>query len=190
MSCRSVELKHLGSIQEIAADYIRRVRSGVKLELSFYASRASMAEAIRVGANARTVDDKRHDHQRRIPGESLAELARRLLASESEVKASTTFAQLHDLVKHLAEGVYRIGKLTIYDTSVRIGAKLGLAPQAVYLHAGTRKGAAALGMDTNQESIDPGLLPSEFKKLEPYEIEDVLCIYKKELRKLAQEGKL
>lgn len=79
VGCRGAAPKHLGTVQEIIADYIRRIRPGVKLELSFYASRANLAETIRVGANARTFDDKRHDHQRRIPGRSLAELARRLL---------------------------------------------------------------------------------------------------------------
>lgn len=187
---RSVAPKRLGSIQEIVADYVRRVRSSAKLELSFYASRANMAEAIRVGANARTVDDKRHDHQRRIPGKSLAELARRLLDSEPEVKASTTFAELHDLVKHLAEGVYRIGKLTIYDTAVRIGAKLGLAPQRVYLHAGTKEGAAAFRIDTSEEAIAPTDLPREFRKLAPFEIEDVLCIYKADFHRLARARNL
>jgi hypothetical protein len=190
VSCGSAAPKRLGTVQEIVADYIRRVRPGAKLELSFYASRATMAEAIRVGANALTVDGKRHDHQRRIPGKSLAELARRLLESEPEVKASTTFADLHDLVKHLAEGVHAIGDLTIYDTALRIGAKLGLPPQEVYLHAGTRKGAAAFRIDTSAETIAPTDLPREFRKLEPFEIEDILCMYKADLHRLARAGKL
>jgi hypothetical protein len=109
------------------------------------------------------------------------------LGSEPEVKASKTFADLHGLVKKLAEGIYRIGELTIYDTAVRIGAKLGLAPQEVYLHAGTRKGAAAFRIDSSATTIAPTDLPLEFRKLEPFEIEDILCIYKTDLHRLARK---
>lgn len=51
----------------------------------------------------------------------------------------------------------------------------------MFLHAGTRTGARALGLDTSRQAISPDELPKAFRKLNPREIEDVLCIYKDQL---------
>jgi predicted kinase len=74
-----------------------------------------------------------------------------------------------------------IGELYVYDTALRIGAKLNLFPARVYLHAGTRQGARALGLDARADALDMADLPREFHVLKPYEVEDVLCIFKSEL---------
>jgi hypothetical protein len=68
----------------------------------------------------------------------------------------------------------------VYDIAHRIGAYLGKPPALVYLHRGTKKGAANLGF--RGETLDPAMLPSPFSRLTPSEIEDCLCIYKDELR--------
>jgi hypothetical protein len=73
-----------------------------------------------------------------------------------------------------------IGALTVYDISHRIGAYFGKAPERVYVHAGVRVGARALGI--GGDSFDPKILPKPFARLEPSEVEDCLCIYKEELR--------
>jgi hypothetical protein len=72
-----------------------------------------------------------------------------------------------------------LGELYCYDTALRIGAKLELLPQMVFLHRGTRDGARALGhTDYRSANIDPHTLPRELHQLHPYEIEDFLCIFK------------
>jgi hypothetical protein len=76
--------------------------------------------------------------------------------------------------------IHGIGALMIYDIAHRIGAYFGKAPSLVYLHQGTKEGAAILGF--NCETLDPAVLPAPFSKLTPAEIEDCLCIYKDELR--------
>jgi hypothetical protein len=48
----------------------------------------------------------------------------------------------------------------------------------VYLHAGTRTGARALGLAARAATLDVSELPAEFHSLEPHEVEDVLCIFK------------
>jgi hypothetical protein len=73
-----------------------------------------------------------------------------------------------------------VGALAVYDIAHRMGAYLGQEPDAVYLHAGTRKGAAALGL--KGEMVELAEIPSAFHKLPPAEIEDCLCIYKDVLR--------
>jgi hypothetical protein len=77
-----------------------------------------------------------------------------------------------------------IGELYIYDTALRIGAKLNLLPSRIYLHAGARVGARALGFAGRLKYIELRDLPKEFQKLEPHEIEDVLCIFKDKLKQM------
>ena len=70
------------------------------------------------------------------------------------------------------------GKLATYDSAFRIGAWLSLLPTKIYLHAGTLAGARKLGLDVSQPYLTLEQLPAPFRDLEPYEIEDALCIYK------------
>ena len=91
------------------------------------------------------------------------------------------FEDLRSLVDNTIR-VKGIGDLTIYDFSLRIGAKLGLYPKAVYLHRGAISGAKALGLNYRQKSIPIKDIPEIISSnLEPYEIEDFLCICKGEL---------
>lgn len=62
--------------------------------------------------------------------------------------------------------------------ALRIGAKLELEPNYVFLHAGTRVGARNLGIRISQKLIPIGVFPKPFRKLKAREIEDALCIYK------------
>jgi hypothetical protein len=55
---------------------------------------------------------------------------------------------------------------------------LNLFSRTVYLHAGTRTGARALGFAARAATLDVSELPAEFHALEPHEVEDVLCIFK------------
>ena len=84
----------------------------------------------------------------------------------------------------LASGRYalRFGKLASYDTSLRIGAHRGLWPRWVYLHTGTRTGAKALNLDISGVSLEVSDLPGPLRRLQPYEVEDFLCIYKQNLK--------
>ena len=99
-----------------------------------------------------------------------------------EIKKVKRFDDLFVLIKELCKDIRGIGKLYIYDTSLRIGTRLNLFPTKVYLHAGTRVGAQALGFDIKNESIEVSELPKELQKLKPHEIEDVLCIYRECLK--------
>jgi hypothetical protein len=58
-----------------------------------------------------------------------------------------------------------IGELAVYDTALRIGARLGLEPAKVYLHAGTRAGAKALGLAYGGRTIELAELPADYGPL-------------------------
>lgn len=91
-----------------------------------------------------------------------------------------TFDALHEAVKREIASVHGIGKLMVYDIAHRIGAYLGKPPTLIYLHRGTKEGAAVLGF--RGETLDPAKLPSAFARLAPAEIEDCLRIYKDQLQ--------
>jgi hypothetical protein len=103
-----------------------------------------------------------------------------LQGAARKLQASADFRVLHDVVERSIRPIRGIGELAVYDFSLRIGAFLGLSPTMVYLHAGARDGARALGLKGVR--LDPRELPPAFSKLSPAEIEDCLCIYKNELR--------
>jgi hypothetical protein len=78
-----------------------------------------------------------------------------------------------------------LGSLYAYDTARRLGAKLGVEPQRVYLHAGTRKGAKALGLDYRQASLPVNDFPEPLRVLPADMLESFLCIYKDRLTPFA-----
>jgi hypothetical protein len=86
------------------------------------------------------------------------------------------------MIQRALDSVRGIGELYEYDTALRIGSYLRKLPKRVYLHAGTRVGAKALGFDPKLRSLNPRALPLPLRELKPHELEDVLCIYKDWLR--------
>ncbi len=125
---------------------------------------------------AQMPDGKRWAHQRRIPESVLLRATRRL--RRANLQQADSFDELLNSVKAALNRVRGIGELYEYDTALRISAYLKTLPQRVYLHAGTRVGARALGFAPKLPSLAPRSLPSPLRKLRSHEIEDVLCIYK------------
>jgi len=98
------------------------------------------------------------------------------------------FDCLHDYLWARYGSVDGIGPLYIYDLALRLGASLGFKPTKVYLHAGTARGAKAFGI--KGATASPTQFPEALDELEPYEIENFLCIYEVELHALKDRGRL
>jgi hypothetical protein len=141
----------------------------------------SLEDAIKNAALARGPSGEKFSHQRRIPNEVLLDAKDALLSQAKAIAACQTFDELYEIVAATAGIIPGVGELTVYDTSTRLGSHLGLRPDKVYLHAGTRAGYVALGGDPRATHARREELPDDLQVLEPYEIEDVLCIYKAEL---------
>ena|SRR5579863_6225617 len=108
-----------------------------------------------------------------------------MFARERPIRKCQNFAALIGFLEQTLESVRGIGELTIYDIAHRVGAFLGLEPELVYLHRSTRDGAKVLGIASKLRMIELSVLPSAFRRLRPYEMEDALCIYKDELKQLS-----
>ena len=151
-----------------------------------YYDQQTLNDAIRIAALCVLPGGKRYGHQWCIKQSALDESKRRLLGVQDKIKMWRDFEDLRGFVDSTIRAIRGIGDLTIYDTSLRIGAKLGLYPKAVYLHRGVISGAKALGLNYRQKSIPIKDIPEPISNnLEPYEIEDFLCICKGELRDIS-----
>ncbi len=173
------------SLAAIVRAYRQFNRPRVTEELESFRSESSLAAAVaRAGAACRP-DGKRYDHQRRLSPATIDLVRHRLTAGV--VRICQTFDELHERISVAIGNIRGVGELMLYDTSLRIGAKMGLRPRAVYLHRGTRSGARALGFDGRVKTLAVSSLPSELRTLAPHEIEDVLCIYKDRLATTARK---
>jgi hypothetical protein len=101
-----------------------------------------------------------------------------------DFKACSSFHELLQMVDDAIRSIRGIGELAVYDTAHRIGAYLRLEPPKVYLHAGTRIGARALGLGKGTNKLEIDELPAAFHRLTAGEIEDCLCIYKDDLKRV------
>jgi hypothetical protein len=167
------------TISEIVSAYVRDHRESTRSEMRRFEETSCLSDAIRM-AFCLMPNQKRHLHQRRRSRAVLEEGARRLQRSTKELLLVSDFAALHDIVERKVGNVRDIGPLTVYDVAHRIGAFLRKSPELVYLHSGTKIGAAALGL--SGKTIHPNELPPSFSRLTAAECEDCLCIYKDALR--------
>jgi hypothetical protein len=169
-------------LQDIVKEYARNNRCRPNDELEWFRRQPTLRSAIRFAGLALNSEGKRFMHQRRLRKARLQAACNSLLRNRSKIRRCKNFDELQTLLRRLLRRTRGIGELYIYDTAFRVGAKLGFLPIKVYLHAGTRLGASALGYDGRLPSIDVSGLPTELRRLKAYEIEDLLCIYKDDLR--------
>jgi hypothetical protein len=159
---------------DIRDDYILRLRPKAEVEARHYAQ-GNLAARIRRAATAQNSSDLKHKHQWRIPPLVLARFAVLLENRSRDIKKAASFAELLAILE--SERIEGVAELTIYDTALRIGRGQALEPKAVYLHAGTRKGAKKLGLNVRRPSIPRNEFHADFAGLTCAELEDVLCTY-------------
>lgn len=175
----------LPRLDSIVRAYIARCRSHSDEELGSFSVEPTVASAIERAGRAETSEGKRYHHQRRLPKALLRFSAKQLMRAHLE--RAKSFDDLHRRVDLTVGSLHGIGELTVYDSALRIGAKLGLLPRRVYLHRGTRVGARALGLDWRARTLEVGDLPRVLRALRPHEIEDCLCIFKRQLARIGQQ---
>ncbi len=165
----------------IARHYLMHYRKRKAGELAWFRNQPTLEAAVEKAALAVDQCGKRLPHQRRIKASAIKAAKTALLAALSDIRNCPNFDTLHELIHETVGDIKGIGPLYIYDIAERIGAKLGLRPEKVYLHTGAADGAAKLGFPRGLETIEVRDLPAGCESLSPDEIEDVLCIYKDDL---------
>jgi len=165
------------TIKAVVRAYIKEIRPHAQAELDWFRRQLTLDSAIRQAAFAVNSQGRRYSHQRRLRQTSLIQARQALLANSKSIEQRKSFDDLFDLIDAILRPISGIGELYIYDTSLRIGAKLNLLPTKVYLHSGTRVGAKALGFESKAKTLEVSALPKDLQQLEPHEIEDVLCIF-------------
>lgn len=169
------------TFEQIVASYVRDYRGDARTEVEAFRNLPSLRQAIKSGALCHWLPShrspsRRHPHQRRIPGAVLQAVEQRLQSVHGELGRATSFDELIAVVETAIRQIHGIGDLAVYDIARRIGGHLRKEPAQVYLHAGTRLGASALGF--RGKTLDPARLPAAFSRLSSAEVEDCLCIYK------------
>lgn len=151
--------------------FLEHYRQNVKADLESYKDFYSVATSY----NSSNI---KHHHQRRINPNTLKEFARKVVEKEVELKNATSFDEIYKIIESCK--IYKIGRLTIYDTAVRIAYLKGMEPTKVYLQQGSSWGAHKLGINGNfipKSKFDKFGL----KELTAHEIECFLCIYHKNI---------
>lgn len=166
-------------LRAVVEHYKQNFRANARAELNSFLAEMTIEDAIARAGCAETPAGRRYSHQRRLKHDDLKAATIRLLERAAALQAAASFAKLYDMVDEAVGHFGGIGELYVYDTSLRIGAKLGRMPEHVFLHAGARKGAAALGMNVKGvRRLFVFDFDQRLRELEAHEIEDVLCIYK------------
>jgi hypothetical protein len=188
--CTTRPAASLRTLAEVLRDYRTRYAPSARDEADFFRSQRDLRAAVRLAARARTSMGQRHPHQRRIPEDVLGKCEAVLLTSLPELRRAKHFDALFEVVQRSIGDIRGVGELTVYDTATRIGAFLRLHPNAVYLHAGVRRGARALGLTARDGRIDLRVLPSPLDSLSGESAEDILCIYKdsEPFRRVGERG--
>lgn len=151
--------------------------------------RLSLEQAVGTAALAKNCEGKRSSHHRRRTLAQLALGKAKLIGLLPKIRRCEGFDELHDVVCGVTDEVKGLGELYAYDTAYLVGIRLGLWPKRVYLHAGTRKGAQALGFSGALSHLEPSRLTRQLRRLKPCEIEDFLCIYEAALRRLHSQSR-
>ena len=162
-------------LQALVDDYHARY-DHIAQNAAFFQQLPTFEAAADYAGFAKRPDGKRQRHQYRIKYESLKTMHETLVQQKTVILALTSFDQLITLIRNSRSA--GVGELTIYDTALRLGAWLNLAPEKVYLHAGTRTGAKKLGLSVDREALELDELPPPLQSLTPAQLEDFLCIYK------------
>lgn len=167
-------------IRVLIRQYKKYNRPSLNKYLNIYKSFLKIDDVITCATLGKLPQGKKHFHQNRLKNDVMESVKNKLLRRKEEINNCSKFYQIINIVEEEAESGF--GELAIYDTSLRIGAFLGVYPEEVYLHAGTLKGAKAIGLQTQKKKIPLSDIPNGLKSLKVYEIEDFLCIYKNKLK--------
>jgi len=125
-----------------------------------------------------------NNHQHRIGYATCIEGARELGKYEAEIKKAKTFEEIFGITELVKREVDGLGDLWSYDTALRIGFAKGVYPKEVYVQSGVKKGVRKImgGLLPKGRSLPQHIFDPSLQKIEPYQLENFLCIYGKDYK--------
>jgi len=169
-------------LKSLADDYLKVHRPGRIKGRAYFHDQPDLESAVRRAAGCIGPNGKRFDHQHRLREKTLIAATKRLMGRQSALRDSKTFDELMRQIEQALDGLSGAGELYRYDVALRISSKLDLRPEHVYLHAGTAKGASVFGFTRRDKRVAPSAFPAPFDSMPADELEDLLCIYKADLK--------
>lgn len=119
----------LGTLEAVVQTYLETCQPRLEAQLCTFASEPTLQSAVARAALAETPGGKRYKHQHRIKRVVLQAILRLLL--EIDLSRMRSFYELHTAIDQASGSVRGVGELLVYDTALRIGAKLGKMPDRV-----------------------------------------------------------
>ncbi len=179
------DISQLTSLGEIVRHYRLYHTPELDSFVDSFAKLPSLQDAVRLAGLGLQADGRKRRHAYHVKNEPLRRFAEVL--GTLPLGDCGDFHVLFLAVQSAAVGIRGIGPVTVYDTALCIGARRGLMPERVYLHAGTMAGARALGLRPKGDVLEVKDLPAEFRKLAAHHLENLLCIYKKAIARVCSE---
>lgn len=180
------------TLEDLISIYYRNYAKNEDYQLSDFKNKTkSIEELIKDAVYGINPYLKRDRHQFRIPKRTLEKMVERLQEDSiiQEIMRSKCFDDIFTIVYETK--IKNFGPLAVYDTSLRISAIFDHSPTVVYLHQGALEGAInLLGKDKvekyskyfcgdeNFPYVSTDVLPKTLSEMEPYHIENFLCINK------------
>lgn len=189
--CGAAGSESLLTLEQIIASYLKNDAPRSQEELAYFAHPSqSLDQAIGRAGRSALENGKIYPHQQRIGHQKCALIARELLPHAASLSGCSDFTTLYERVATALGSVFQRPGLTVYDIAHRIGHYLRIEPDRVYLHRGVREGARALipNLPNRQRTLHVTELPAPLRKLTAAQCEDLLCIYKSDLKRVMHSG--
>jgi hypothetical protein len=177
------EIPKNATLRELVSHHKKYCAKILKGRLDAFA-KEPLSAAISKAAFGKELCGQHIGHLCCLPTEALKKGGNLLLKKQTELKRCQSFDELYQKIKTLLKNISKLGPMYVYDVALRLGSSLGLPPEKVYLQRGAMQGAKILlGQVAKGKSVlEKNDFPVELQCLEPVEIEDFLCIFKKHLQ--------
>ncbi len=123
---------------------------------------------------------KMDSHQYRVGRKKCKKGYEKLMQNLTRIEVAKNFEEVFIITEEVRKSVDGLGDLWSYDTALRICFYFNFKPNDVYVQCGVKEGLKKLGYKRVGRRILKNDLPIELQELEPYEIENFLCIYGKD----------
>jgi hypothetical protein len=132
----------------------------------------------------------KNPHQHRRSNQTLKDFSEKILKDREKLEKAEDFLQIKAIVQKAADSTPDIGRLAVYDTSLRLACALGgetmskkYFPARVIIETGSGPG---IGLDNfiKKTGFSEDELLKSFKKagLVPAEVENLLCVCKNAMK--------